>query len=317
MSQVQVRIDAWAPEFGSAMTGADELVATEGAVNLQPELPTERWEPLTPATGAAGHPEVLFVDGVRRLDARVWLTAADGSTTSGVCGSWAAGAVRCDGRATVEACTVERGLFATTEVPALEAGGATYPYRAVGADDEEMLVNAVQERMRDLEVRVAREAARAELLVVDGPLRGRQDLPNAIGYVKTHQVAYLPALVSDVVPALAAGQRTPLFLTQTRWSRYMWYLRLPGEKGHPWSGVVRCQASADLPVDAVRALADTTARTLPRFASTAHKDPRAPQNLFPIAGLERALKHRLGDATLLYRQLRAASRLTLGPPAAP
>jgi hypothetical protein len=38
------------------------------------------------------------------------------------------------------------------------------------------------------------------------------------------------------------------------------------------------------------------------------KDSRAPQNLFPIAGLERALRRRLGDPGLLYRALRTAAR---------
>jgi hypothetical protein len=37
-----------------------------------------------------------------------------------------------------------------------------------------------------------------------------------------------------------------------------------------------------------------------------HKDPRAPQNLVPIGGLERELRHRLGDQQILYRALRAA-----------
>jgi hypothetical protein len=50
--------------------------------------------------------------------------------------------------------------------------------------------------------------------------------------------------------------------------------------------------------------------TLPRFASEAHKDARAPQNLYPIAGLERHLKRLLGDPMLLERALRtAAARL--------
>jgi hypothetical protein len=38
-----------------------------------------------------------------------------------------------------------------------------------------------------------------------------------------------------------------------------------------------------------------------------HKDPRAPQNLVPIGGLERELRHRLGDQQVLYRALRAAA----------
>jgi hypothetical protein len=49
------------------------------------------------------------------------------------------------------------------------------------------------------------------------------------------------------------------------------------------------------------------AATLPRFASQPHNDPRAPQNLHPIAGLERELKRRLGDPLLLERALRQAA----------
>ena len=50
--------------------------------------------------------------------------------------------------------------------------------------------------------------------------------------------------------------------------------------------------------------------TLPRFASTAYKDPRAPQNLVPIAGLERRLRGMLGDGRLLHRALTLAAHRT-------
>jgi hypothetical protein len=46
---------------------------------------------------------------------------------------------------------------------------------------------------------------------------------------------------------------------------------------------------------------------LPRFASRPHKEPRAPQNLCPIAGLEQRLRHLLGDSDLLERALRVAA----------
>ncbi|HEX8630952.1 MAG TPA: hypothetical protein VF755_22580, partial [Catenuloplanes sp.] len=58
--------------------------------------------------------------------------------------------------------------------------------------------------------------------------------------------------------------------------------------------------------DAVE-LADLSLVTLPRFASTPYKDPRAPQNLIPIAGLERRLRGLLGDARLLHRALTFAA----------
>ena len=75
----------------------------------------------------------------------------------------------------------------------------------------------------------------------------------------------------------------------------------------PWSGTVRLECSADLPSAEVIRLADLTTRLLPPLASSPHKDPRAPQNLVPIGGLERELRHRLGDQQLLYRSLRAAA----------
>jgi len=99
-----------------------------------------------------------------------------------------------------------------------------------------------------------------------------------------------------------------VFTVGTTWTRHSWYVRLPGANGVPLAGVVRCEASADLAPTAVGALADVTAAVLPRYASEAHKDPRAPQNLYPIGGLERELRRRLGDPMLLYRALcRAAS----------
>ena len=93
----------------------------------------------------------------------------------------------------------------------------------------------------------------------------------------------------------------------TSWRRSSWYLRLPGSSGAPWSGVVRLECSADLPVPEVIRLADLSAVLLPPLASSPHKDPRAPQNLVPIGGLERELRRRLGDQQLLYRSLRAAA----------
>jgi hypothetical protein len=54
--------------------------------------------------------------------------------------------------------------------------------------------------------------------------------------------------------------------------------------------------------------ADAVTALLPRYASEPHKDGRAPQNLYPIAGLENELRRRLGDALLMERALRLASR---------
>jgi hypothetical protein len=283
---------------------------------LDVEVAGPAWTGLGPAPDLRAPDVVLLVDGVRRIDARVWVEDPDGTLHPGLAASYAAGVVRCDlrrGSAGVAVAQVERGLF-TPSAHAQDLAAATtrYPVRRA-AGDLAKLSQALQGRLHALEAEVsgrARGTGDDGLLVIDGPLHGRTQLPNALGYVKTHRVQYLPAEQSALVTTLRPGQRTPVFLLGTHWHRYTWYLRLPGPPGSPWAGIVRVEASADLPRGAVVTLADLSAATLPRFASTPYKDPRAPQNLIPIAGLERRLRGMLGDSRLLLRSLTAAARAT-------
>lgn len=310
----RIHVEAWSPEYGSPIE-RQELQATDAPVDVAVELPPAAWRPLDADAAAQPATCVEFVDGVRRIDARVWLTEAPGAARMGICASWAAGLARCDGaNAHVTTLEVRRGLFAHAGAPRLHTRAGIYEPMAVPGDDIDQLTLALQQRMGELEIAVAAAGSLGNgrdgtppFIVVDGPLSGRQNVPGAIGYVKTHRVAYLGEEVAGVVATLRPGQRTPLFLTQTSWSRYSWYLRLPGGEGHAWAGVVRCEASADLELEHARRMADTSARTLPRFASAAHKDPRAPQNLYPIAALERELRRRLGDAQWVWRALKRAA----------
>jgi hypothetical protein len=300
-------IEAWATDYGSPME-MDDRVGADTKVDVNVELPAAKWKPLTPDASTEVPSSVLFTDGVRRIDARVWIETATGSRP-GVCASYAAGAIRCDGSAQVVATTVERGLFsAATEAASITSRHAHYGVRRAKGDSSEELWLAIQERMGELEAAIA-DDHNTELTLVDGPLRGHLGGPQRVGYVKTHHVNYLPEDLGMIVAQLDAGQRTPLFLTLGRWGRFCWYVRLPGAQGHQWAGVVRCETSADAPIDEAVALASTVTKTLPRFASASHKDPRAPQNLYPIAGLERDLRRRLGDPQLLYRDLRVAASL--------
>ncbi len=305
-------VEAWAPEYGAPADEAAVLAGTD-PVDAAVEVPLIDWAPRFPPTGTVVPGCVAFVDGVRRVDARVWVTGPDGTARQGICASYAAGVVACRGPvAEVVATQVRRSLFAPSEgANAIETRHGTYRHVPVPTDDPDRLSIALQDAMAELEHRVSAESGLAALgddadglLVVDGPLRDRIRLPRAVGYIKTHRAPYLPAEVLPVVGRLSAGSRTPLFLIGGRFSRWSWYLRLPGEVAHPWSGIVRGEASADLPLTDAVALADRLAVALPRFASTPHKDPRAPQNLFPIAGLERELRRRLGDPLLLLRALR-------------
>jgi hypothetical protein len=321
-------VDPWDPGYGMAV--GDELdggalAASTAELGLDLELAADRWRPVDPDLAPQPPDTLLFLDGVRRIDARIWVHGhgtgnhADGSQPApGIAASLAAGLVSCDGTAAgsgtarVTEVSVERGLF-TAAADAADIAArhhARYPVRRAEGPGPDQLSLALQQRLGAAEVQLAfraRHPDAADLLVVDGPLRGRTHLDRTVGYIKTHHASYLPPEQSAVVGALGPGQRTPVFTMGTSWRRHSWYLRLPGTPGVPWSGVVRLECSPELPPAAAIALADLTARLLPPLASAPHKDPRAPQNLVPIGGLERELRRRLGDQQLLYRALRAAA----------
>ena len=146
------------------------------------------------------------------------------------------------------------------------------------------------------------------VVVFDGPLRGRTNV-GSVGLIKTQHVQYLEDQPLEVVSSLDAGQRTPLFqIGSGQFQRVSWYLRLPGPRTHAWAGILRCEIPTGPDIAAQAVLANRVSAMLPRYASEPHKEQRAPQNLYPIAGLERALRARLGDQRLLQRALREAAR---------
>jgi hypothetical protein len=310
LASTSYTVDPWDPSYG--MARGDEFDGRESSarLDLNVELPAGQWRALSPTRDVPLPPSVLFLDGVRRIDARVWVYGPAPQPAPGVVASLAAGLVCCDKTARIVDVRVDRGLYTAAEsASGIRTQHASYTLRRTGAGPDDLSLG-VQRRLAELEVELAAEwrdqATRDDLLVVDGPLRGRTHLPRTVGYVKTHHAAYLPPAQAAVVASMAGGQRSPVFAMGTSWQRYSWYLRLPGASRAPWSAVVRLECSPDLVTAEAVALADLTARMLPPLASTPHKDPRAPQNLVPIGGLERQLRHRLGDASLLYRSLRAA-----------
>jgi hypothetical protein len=325
--QVPFTVDPWDPSYGQAFTEEDSGAALEDSsaeLMLDFEVPAARWHPIDPDPALALPGVVLFLDGVRRIDARVWVHATSGQPALGLAASLAAGVVACDTAARVADVAVERALFtAAPRAAGIKTSAGSYPVRPAAGPGYDKLSLALQQRLSALEVDLAlavRQTRRDadDLLVVDGPLRGRVHLDRTVGYIKTHHASYLPPAQAAVVGALGPGQRTPAFTMGTSWRRNSWYLQLPAgdsrgsagsapASGAPWAGVVRIECSADLPASRVSELADLTALVLPPLASAPHKDPRAPQNLVPIGGLERELRRRLGDQQLLYRALRSAA----------
>jgi hypothetical protein len=229
----------------------------------------------------------------------------------GICVSIAAGLVRCDGAATIEDIIVRRAALGPPQLGTIECG-PQISYRGVPIIDASLqnLQKEIGTRRDDLEVEAALKAPPCELMIVDGHIRKRETIANAVGVLKTHQARYLEPAQERIVGQLGDGERTPVFAMRTeRWGGYSWYMRLPGGQGHAWAGIVRCEANCESPPDAAR-LADLTTSTLPRFAGKPYKDARAPQNLAPVGGLERELRRQLGDPMWLLHSLRRAGHLS-------
>ncbi len=317
-------MDGWDPGYGTSF-GVDAAAESVSQVTTDVELAPSMWRPIGP--GPVDQPQAtVFVDGVRRLEARLWISApAEGAEASmALAASYAAGSVCCcDGSAHVLNAEVRRGLFAVApQASDVETWAGTYRVFPTVLNESQGLAMSLsaslQHQLTTLEIATA-VAARAllaehgiadggELLIVDGPVRGRDSLPRVLGFIKSHQIAYLEPSLNAVVGRLAAGERTPVFLLAgNSWNRFTWYLRLPGPPSHPWAGIARVECAANLPASDAIALADLSQVVLPRFASTEYKDSRAPQNLYPVGGLERELRRRLGHPGLLYRALRLAA----------
>ena len=309
-------VDPWDPGYGTS----DDGDLGESSAEVDTAVESARWAPVGVDRSVVAPRAVLFVDGVRRVDAQVWVDdTPDGAAAPGLCASYAAGVVCCcdDEGAHVVQAHVRHGVFTTAEHAddVVTSAGRYQAHRTASRADiapMQLLSLALQRDLADVELLAAgsaRETGSADdLLVVDGPLHGRHHLPRAIGFVKTHRSEYLQPPERTVVGELGAGERTPVFRIIGSWERYSWYLRLPCPPGSPWAGVVRIECAADLPVEGAVLLAALSQATLPRFASTAYKDSRAPQNLYPIGGLERQLRRRLGDPGLMYRALRRAAQ---------
>lgn len=338
-------VDPWRPDYGSSdgLDPVDPTHPTDTTTDVEIERPIADWAAIPPDADLQPPSTVVFVDGVRRVEAQVWVDEQDddGQLTGAsmaLCGSYAAGAVCCcaDGAHLLNT-QIKRGLFTTAaKAEPVRTGVGLYEVKSAslrpGQSPAQALSSAYQRHLTELEMVIVDNArsvigehcdADDDLLVIDGPLRGRETLEDgkrlerAIGYIKTHQTTYLPPAQHQLVSTLRPGERTPVFqIGDSSWERFSWYLRLPGELGSPWAGIVRIESRvAEAHPDQSRAdaivLACQSQVVLPRYASTGYKDARAPQNLYPIAGLERELRRRLGDQRLLYRSLRQAARVAL------
>jgi hypothetical protein len=314
---MRIAVEAWSPDYGSGIElGEPDEVSVE---KVETGCEVREWTPITPAAGEPMQRPIAFVDGTRRIDARVFLMNGDGAAIPGLAGTVGVGAVLCElngngRRARCAEIDISRVLAVGDGLSqGLSAGpGLEYLGLPVPGQSTESLVGGVHNSMRAREAHVAQVLAdRDHLVFADGPLAVVDPGPRSIiGFIKAHARRYLPPDKEAVLAQLGCGQRTPIFAFGELRARYSWYVRLcPPEKGmHGWFGIARCEVPAALPMDRVIEMADLSSRLLPGFASAPYWDQRAPQNLVPIAGLEKRLRHLMGERELVYRMIRSAAK---------
>jgi hypothetical protein len=310
---MRLRVDPWDPEYGGSVE-LDPDLGPPPALDLGVEI-NGPWAPLA-GPAPQSPPCCAFIDGVRRIDVRLF--AEDGDTGApALAGSWAVGAAWSSRPPTISDVRLGRELVAGGDLtpPPLELTIGTrsvrFTPRSVSGVTPLDPIQGLQNAMREAEATLAQEIlARGEaaLLVSDGPLTYFASGP-AIGLVKRQSRAYLSGDHAAVLGRLQVGERTPIFrFGQQRLERFSWYLCLAPRRAidGPMAGLVRLEVLTGAGIDQARALAELAGAALPHFAPAPGRDPRAPQNLYPVGALEQRLRHRLGDATLIRRALEVA-----------
>ncbi len=261
---------------------------------------------------------MAFVDGVQRIELRL-SAEGDGYPIPGALASCAAGAVCIGVEPRLNHVRVDRRVIlakgATAQPLRLEASNGPLEYLPAhnAGEDFESINIALGDLRAGLEVQVAQELIKDNigLVVVDGRLPGVGQGP-VLGLIKTLHNLYIsePEHLATLT-ALKTGERSPVFSIQrARTTYYSWFVCLctPGPFDVALSGLVRLEMDDSASRAEAFQMADSTASLLPGFASTPHRDPRAPQNLLPVGQLEQELRHRLGDLELVKRLVFKAFR---------
>lgn len=307
----QLRFDPWEPEYG-----ASDLIDQETAApdTVDPRVETADWRAMSPQA-VAEIPEICFIDGVRNID--MHLIAEEGEQSAPAAfASLAVGSVHCSERSAIGEPVIRRRLILCGGIAgspvSLRSGESTIDYQpvSVATSGPRDTIDRLQQEMLTAEGELARELASDDGRIVcrDGPLTFYQEGGSSpvIGVVKRQVATYLDATLMKTVYSMETGQRTPIFAFGNQAvDRYAWYLRIarPGALEQALVGVVRCEVRTEWGLDRAVELAELTATALPRYASDSARDPRAPQNLYPVGALEKDLRHRLGDRKIIRRAL--------------
>lgn len=303
-------LDPWSPDYEAPVQTGGPDTATTGEID--PTVETADWKAVCPS--ATVQPKrICFVDGVRRVEARV-LAQDDDRLIHGLFSSAGAGCVVSEGGiADYDRIKISRYLIlgaGRQKTESVAAGTQIIEFKGVASpgDSQDELMNCLQNLMRTDEVTLAEGFLGAGTYVfADGPLNFFSAATDPlVGVIKRIYLPYLDAPHFSLVSRLQRGERTPLFsIRDGKYDRYSWFQRLamPRAMEHGLAGIVRLEVRAALGLEQASEIANFAALRLPEFASTAVRDPRAPQNLVPVGALEEQLRHRLGDVITIRRAI--------------
>ncbi|HUQ93061.1 MAG TPA: DNA double-strand break repair nuclease NurA [Bryobacteraceae bacterium] len=307
---MRLRLDPWPVDYEAAILF--EEAATLSRAEVRTDVECETWRIIPPQPEAPGL-ECYFVDGVRRVEARVLSESEGGRYVHGLLGSLAAGFVKVsNGKAAFGDICVQRLLVlggGAAEPREMHLGVSTLRFEPCSAAENapDAVLSELQKQMRAAEERLAASlSGQGACVFVDGPSYRATSRHEVAGVVKRIVDPYLREPHFNLVEQLRQGDRTPLFsILDSKYDRYSCFLRLaaPRAMDHPLAGIVRIEIGAAAGVETARRLATFAAGMLPRFASTSVRDPRAPQNLLPVGALEQEMRRRLGDALLIRRAI--------------
>jgi len=323
---MRITLDPWGGDYTSQFTVSQGGDGNDNFAQALDEPVEDRpWAPVRPCPTTLPQTTAV-VDGVMRTDASAIIM--DGNRRAlALFSSYAAGAVVMNPQVQVAHDRVQRlflagGNWSEPEDLTITAGtGGAVCYRGVSCkgDTYEHLREALTTEMRQAEAQVAEVlSAEENLVLADGNLTSLRRSSSVVGVIKTIHRMYLAPPKTTILEHLQPGERTPIFQVVSGrkndgYSVFTSYLRLtlPQPTELPFAGLVRLEAKASLGPQRAVELLDQAAVKVRDLASRAPKDPRAPQNLIPIGGLERHLRHRLGDPQLLLRGIKQKIRAML------
>ncbi|MCI0413965.1 hypothetical protein L0222_14355, partial [bacterium] len=261
MPNFALRLDPWPAEYESSFQIDEFEEEPDGKVDTGVE--EIGWSAVEPKPWVWPEP-IHFVDGVRRVEARVILDDESGRIIRGLFGSVAVGTVRvARSRAEFQQIKIKRYLVfgdgasldteSIAEARSLKMGNAVLTFEpfAVPESGPVAPTMGLQNLMRTEEAEMAQSlAAESACVFADGPLTYFSALNQpTIGLIKRLIQPYLSAAQFELVRQLQTGQRTPLFvITKGKYDRYSWYLRVgtPRVMDHDVAGVLRLEVRSGI-----------------------------------------------------------------------